>query len=57
MVIYIFLISIDNQEQKENKGSEQDFKQWQAEWEDEEVNDNFNVILKEELKNSGMIKL
>ena len=27
-----------------------DFKQWQADWEDEEINDNFEKILKEELK-------
>ena len=27
-----------------------DFKQWQADWEDEEINDHFEEILKSELK-------
>ena len=34
------------------KKDENELKQWQADWEDEEINDNFEEILKSELSNS-----
>ena len=35
------------------KKDENELKQWQADWEDEEINDNFEEILKSELSNSS----
>ncbi len=34
------------------KKDENELKQWQADWEDEEINDNFEEILKSELSSS-----
>ena len=47
----------DSKEKKENKGNELDFKHWQSEWEDEEANDNFDAVLKEEIERNNEIKL
>ena len=33
----------------------QDLKKWQENWEDEEINDNFEEILKNELTKSGQL--
>ena len=34
------------------KKDENELKQWQADWEDEEINDNFEEILKAEIANN-----
>ena len=40
-------------EHNKNLKDENELKQWQADWEDEEINDNFEEILKSELSNSS----
>ena len=47
-----FFEEFDDEEYNEGavKESEIDFKQWQEDWEDEEINDQFDKILKREME-------
>jgi hypothetical protein len=41
----------ENEEWNEGQIKEEiDFKQWQEEWEDEEINDQFEIVLKREIE-------